>query len=59
MSCHHNNIFDDTTFAFPRTGFWIMHILGALFFLLLGMRLAIRRATVPVVAYRLFKLLRQ
>lgn len=58
MSCHHHNIFDDTTFEFPRTGFWLVHIFGACFLLLLGMRLAVRRAPLPIIAYRLFRLLR-
>ena len=58
MSCHHNNLIDDTTFEFPRTGFWIVHILGGLFLVLLGMRMAVRRAPIPIIAYRLFKLLR-
>lgn len=58
MSCHHNNLIDDTTFEFPRTGFWIVHILGGLFLVLLGMRMAVRRAPIPIIAYRLFKMLR-
>ncbi|MDF2570776.1 MAG: hypothetical protein K0R55_2380 [Sporomusa sp.] len=59
MSCYRNNFFDDTTFSFPRTGFWIVHFFGSLFLILLGMRLAVRRAPLPIMAYRLFKLLRQ
>ena len=58
MSCHHNNLIDNTTFEFPRTGFWIVHILGGLFLITLGMKLAVRRAPIPLLAYRIFKMLR-
>lgn len=58
MSCRHNNLIDDTTFEFPRTGFWIVHIMGSLFLVLLGMRLAVRRAPLPIIAYRILKMLR-
>lgn len=58
MSCHHHNLIDDTTFEFPGTGFWIVHVLAGLFFISLGMRLAVRRAPIPIIAYRLFKMLR-
>lgn len=58
MSCHHNNLIDDTTLEFPRTGFWIVHAIGAFFLVLLGMRLAVRRAPLPIIAYRLLKMLR-
>ncbi|WP_371381476.1 hypothetical protein [Sporomusa aerivorans] len=57
MSLHCDNL-DDTPFRFPRTGFWIIHILGGLFLVLLGMRLAMRRMSLPFIAYRLFKILR-
>jgi len=55
MSCHRNNMFDDTTFEFPRIGFWLIHVLGAFFLLLFGMRLAVRRMPLPIIAYRLLK----
>ena len=58
MNCYHRNLFDDTTLEFPRTGFWLLHVLGGLFLVLIGMRLAIRRAPIPLIAYRLFKMLR-
>ncbi|SDE18678.1 hypothetical protein [Sporomusa acidovorans] len=58
MSCQHNNLIDDTTLEFPRTGFWIVHVIGAFFLVLLGMRLAVRRAPLPIIAYRLLKMLR-
>lgn len=58
MSCRHKNLVDDTTMEFPRTGFWIVHVLGAMFLVSLGMRLAVRRMPLPIIAYRLFKMLR-
>lgn len=58
MSGYHRNWIDDTTFEFPRAGFWMVHGFGGLFLLLLGMRLAVRRAPIPIIAYRLFKMLR-
>ncbi|WP_371361559.1 hypothetical protein SRRS_29320 [Sporomusa rhizae] len=58
MSCRHKNLVDDTTMEFPRAGFWIVHVLGAMFLVSLGMRLAVRRMPLPIIAYRLFKMLR-
>lgn len=58
MSCYRNNSTDISAFEFPRTGFWIVHILGGLFFISLGMRLAVRKAPIPLLVYRLFKMLR-
>ena len=57
MRCNFDNL-NDTPFRFSRTGFWIVHILGAVFLVLLGMRLAIRRMSLPLIAYRLYKILR-
>ncbi|WP_425057788.1 hypothetical protein SCACP_23280 [Sporomusa carbonis] len=59
MNWRHESILDGTTFEFPRTGFWIIHVFGGLFLMLLGMRTAVRRAPLPIVAYRLLKMLRQ
>ncbi|MCM0759150.1 hypothetical protein M7775_11300 [Sporomusa sphaeroides DSM 2875] len=58
MLCHQNNLMGESTLAFPRTGFWIVHILGGLFLISLGMRLVVRKAPVPLLVYRLFKMLR-
>ena len=58
MLYHQNNLMADSTFAFPRTGFWIMHIVGGLFLISLGMKLVVRKAPVPLLVYRLFKMLR-
>lgn len=55
MNCNHRNLLKNTTLKFPRTGFWMMHVLGAMFLVLFGMRLAVRKASIPIIAYRLFK----
>ncbi|MBP2662443.1 MAG: hypothetical protein H6Q71_391 [Firmicutes bacterium] len=58
MNYYHRNVFDDTTLEFPRIGFWLVHVLGGMFLVLIGMRMAVRRAPIPLIAYRLFKMLR-
>lgn len=56
MRYSENNL--NTVLKFPRAAFWIIHILGPLFFVSLGLRLAIRKAPLPIIAYRLIKMLR-
>ncbi|CQR74190.1 hypothetical protein SOV_23170 [Sporomusa ovata DSM 2662] len=58
MKCDHRNLLKNTSLEFPRTGFWMVHVLGAMFLVLFGMRLAVRNASIPIIAYRLFKRLR-
>ena len=58
MKCDHRNLLKDTMFEFPRPGFWMVHAFGGLLLLLFGMRLAVRRAPIPIIAYRLFNMLR-
>ncbi len=58
MRCYHRNLINNTTLKFPHTGFWIVHILGSIFLVGLGLRLAVRRAPLPIIAYRLIKMLR-
>lgn len=50
-----DNWIDDTVLEFPRTWFWITHVIGALAIFILGMRFAIQRAPIPMVAYRLLR----
>ncbi|MBP2635696.1 MAG: hypothetical protein H6Q72_1603 [Firmicutes bacterium] len=56
MRCYENNL--NSVLKFPRAAFWIVHILGSLFFVSLGLRLALRKAPLPIIAYRLIKMLR-
>lgn len=57
MGVHHGNWIDDTTFEFPRGGFWLVHGIGAATLFLLGMRFAVRRVPLSVTTYRLVRLL--
>jgi len=52
MGNRNENFIDDTTFEFPRAGFWAVHAIGAAALFLAGMRFAVRRAPLPIVAYR-------
>lgn len=54
---YHDNIVDDTTLEFPRTGFWLIHILGGVLIFFMGMRFAVRRAPLSLMAYRFLRLL--
>jgi len=56
MRYNQNNL--STALKFPRTAFWIVHIFGSLFLVSLGLRLALRKAPIPIIAYRLIKMLR-
>lgn len=59
MGQYHENWLDDTAFEFPRTGFWAVHAIGALLIFFLGMRFALHRAPLSIMAYRFLRLLRQ
>ena len=48
---------DGTALEFPRAGFWLVHIVGAFALFFLGMRFAVRRAPMSLIAYRVLKLL--
>lgn len=50
-----NNWMDDTAIEFPRAGFWIIHVIGAVVIFFLGMRFAARRAPLSIMAYRLIR----
>lgn len=59
MGRYHENWIDNTTLEFPRTGFWFIHALGAVVIFFMGMRFAIRRAPISLMAYRFMRLLTQ
>jgi hypothetical protein len=54
---HNENWVDDTTLEFPRTGFWVVHAVGAMLFFFMGMRFAVRRAPMSLMAYRFLRML--
>jgi lipid-A-disaccharide synthase-like uncharacterized protein len=56
MRCHEDK--HNTVLKFPRAAFWIVHIFGSLFLILFGLRLALKKAPLPIIAYRLIKMLR-
>jgi hypothetical protein len=56
---YHENWVDDTTLEFPRTGFWLIHLIGAAAIFMLGMRFAVHRAPLSIMAYRFMRMLRQ
>jgi hypothetical protein len=41
-----------------KRGFCLLHVVGAAAIFLMGMRFAVRRMSLPIMAYRLFKMLR-
>ncbi len=49
------NWIDDTALEFPRTGFWIIHVIGAVMIFILGMKFAFHKAPAPMIAYRLLR----
>lgn len=51
----HENWIDDTVLEFPRTMFWMIHVIGTVIIFILGMRFAFNRVPVPMVAYRLLR----
>lgn len=57
MGCHHRNFFHESAMEFPRSGFWIIHLIGGLLLFILGMRFALSRASIPLLAYRLVRML--
>lgn len=54
---HRRDWLEHPTLEFPHTGFWLVHVIGAIFVFMAGMRFAVRRATLPFIAYRFFKML--
>jgi hypothetical protein len=52
------NCIDDTPVEFPRPGFWLVHILGTALIFMLGMRFAVRRAPLSIMAYRVMRMLK-
>lgn len=60
MNCDHDDLLEGTTWEFPHTGFWLVHTIAPLLIFMLGARFAARRAPVlPLVAWRIIKMLRQ
>lgn len=57
MGHYNENWVDDTTLEFPRTGFWFLHVLGAVAIFFLGMRFAVRRAPLSLMAFRFLRML--
>ena len=57
MGQYHENWVDDTTLEFPRPGFWLVHLLGTALIFTLGMRFAVRRAPLSIMAYRFMRML--
>lgn len=59
MGQYHENWIDDTPLEFPRTGFWIVHVIGVVMLFALGMRFAVHRAPLSIMAYRFMRMLRR
>lgn len=57
MGCWRRKNTAGAMFALPGPGFWIFYGVSGLLIFMWGMRYAIRRAAVPIVGYRLLKLL--
>jgi hypothetical protein len=57
MGHFRDNWIEDTTMEFPRTGFWLVHVISAVMIFFLGMRFAVRRAPFSLVAYRVMRML--
>ncbi len=55
MGHYSKNIVDDTFIEFPRAGFWLIHVVGSTALFLLGMRFAIRKAPMSILAYRMIR----
>lgn len=55
MGYYNDNLVDDTVLEFPKIGFWILHVLGTILLLWLGMCFAVRRVPLAIIAYRLLK----
>jgi hypothetical protein len=56
---YNENWIDDTPLEFPRTGFWLVHVIGAVMLFALGMRFAVRRAPLSIMAYRFMRMLKR
>ncbi|EGO65916.1 hypothetical protein [Acetonema longum] len=55
MGIENENIIDDTALEFPRAGFWAVHLIGGSLLFFLGMRYAVKRVPMPIIAYRLLR----
>lgn len=58
MGYYNDNWVDDTAIEFPKFGFWLLHVFGVLFLFWMGMRFAVRRVPLAIIAYRFLKMLR-
>lgn len=59
MGYRNQNWIDDTIWEFPRGGFWLVHIIGTICVLMLGMRIAYRRMSLmPFMVLRLLRMLK-
>lgn len=57
MGCRQQNIVDDTVWEFPRWGFVLLHLVGAMLLFTMGVRYAARRAPLPLIVYRALRML--
>ena len=55
LNCQNEDWLDDITLDFPRFGFWIIHVIGYVLLFSLALRFALRRVSLPLIAYRLFR----
>ena len=52
------NMFDETTLEYPRTGFWLVHIIGTLAIFGLGLKMGLRRrSSFPGMAFNVLRML--
>lgn len=49
----------ESSLDFPQSGFWLVHIIGVLAVFYMGMRFAVRRVPLPIMMYRIFRMLGQ
>jgi hypothetical protein len=47
----------DNSLEFPHGGFWFVHIIGIFALFIMGMRFAVRRAPIPIMLFRFFRML--
>jgi hypothetical protein len=52
---YNQNWIDDTPLEFPRTGFWLVHVIGAVLIFFMGMQFAVRRVPFSLMAYRFMR----
>jgi len=55
LNCQKGNWLDDITLDCPRFGFWIIHVIGYVLLFSLALRFALRRVSLPLIAYRLLR----